>query len=149
MTFRHKCRSFFNAIWRGVGRLHRGPDGRAIRRYSCATIFSLRFEENRGWGSCGGGVEALDPVTRHRLIAHWLRVSQREMPWQPIESFTIVWTNKAAYEGQLGKIIESERYKLNSSVESLRNRGFLREVEVAMPRLALAIECDITPCPLE
>ena len=86
-------------------------------------IFSLRFEENRGWGSCGG-VEALDPVTRHRLIAHWLRVSQREMPWQPIESFTIVWTNKAAYEGQLGKIIESERHKLNSSVESLRNRGF-------------------------
>jgi hypothetical protein len=60
-----------------------------------------------------------------------------------------VWTNKAAYEGQLGKIIESERHKLNSSVESLRNRGFLREGEVAMPRLALAIECDITPCPLE
>ena len=27
-TFRDKWRSFFNAIWRGVGRLHRGPDGR-------------------------------------------------------------------------------------------------------------------------
>jgi hypothetical protein len=28
VTFRDKWRSFFNAIWRGVGRLHRGPDGR-------------------------------------------------------------------------------------------------------------------------
>ena len=27
MTFRDKWGAFFNAIWRGVGRLHRGPDG--------------------------------------------------------------------------------------------------------------------------
>jgi len=111
-------------------------------------IFSQRRKENEGWGSCGG-VEALDPATRHRLIAYWLGVSERDMSWQPTESFNIVWTNRAAYELQLGKIIESERHKLHSTVESLRHQGLLKENELAMPQLAVTIKCDMTPFPLQ
>lgn len=111
-------------------------------------IFFQRFKENEGRGSCGGGVEALNPSTRHRLLAHWLGVPEREMSWQPVESFTIVWTTNTAYQNQLGKIIESERLKLYGTVESLRHQGFLRKDEEAMPRLVLTIRCDIKPCPL-
>jgi hypothetical protein len=31
------------------------------------------------------------------------------MPWQLVDSFTIMWTDETAYQRQLGKIIESER----------------------------------------
>jgi len=112
-------------------------------------IFSQRRKENDGWGSCGGGVEALDPATRHRLIAYWLRVPERDMSWQPTESFTIRWTNKTAYEAQLGKIIESERRKLYDTVETLRHQGLLKKEELAMPHLEVMIRCDMTPCPLQ
>jgi hypothetical protein len=112
-------------------------------------IFLQRFKENEGRGSCGVGVEALNPSTRHRLLAHWLGTPEREMSWQPIDSFTIVWTNSTAYRDQLGKIIESERLKLYDTVESLRHRGLLRGDEEAMPRLVVTIQCDIKPCPLQ
>jgi hypothetical protein len=110
-------------------------------------IFSERFRENEGRGSCGG-VEALDPATRHRLIAHWLGVPDREMSWQPVDSFTIVWSDETAYRARLGEIVESERRKLYGTVESLRHRGLLQEGEPAMPRLEVTIRCDMTPCPL-
>ena len=127
---------------------NRGVSGPVVVDLDGDQIFSQRIKENDGWGSCGG-VEALNPSTRHRLLAHWLGISEREMPWQPVDSFIIVWTNNTAYQSQLGKIIESERLKLHGTVEALRHRGLLREHEVAMPRLVLQIECDITPCPLE
>jgi len=112
-------------------------------------IYSQRHIENQGWGSCGNGVEPLDPLTRHRLIAHWLGISEHAMSWQPIEAFTIIWINKDDYERQLGKITESERMKLNGTVESLRQRGFLPESQFVMPRLIMTIQCDMKPCPLQ
>lgn len=112
-------------------------------------IFFRRLKENEGWGSCGGGVEALNPSTRHRILAHWLGVPENEMSWKPVEAFTIVWTNNTAYQNELGKIIGSERLKLYDTVEALRHRGFLRENEEAMPRLVVTIRCDIKPCPMQ
>lgn len=112
-------------------------------------IVSRRFEENRPWGSCDG-VEWLDPSTRHRLIAHWLGVQEKDMSWQPVESFTIVWTDKAAYQRQLGEITEAQREKLHVTVERLRQRGLLTEAEAATvsPRLIVTVQCEIDPCPL-
>jgi hypothetical protein len=89
-----------------------------------------RFEENRPWGSCFG-VQGLDPSTRHRLIAHWLGVSDDAVPWQAVEPFDIVWTNKAAYERELGAIVESQRTKLRATVRALHKRGFLTKAEAA------------------
>jgi hypothetical protein len=112
-------------------------------------IVSRRVKENGGWGSCYG-VQDLNPSTRHRLIAHWLGVTEKEMSWQPVEGFTIVWTGKAAYQRQLGEITEAQRAKLHASVEALRQRGLLTESEAAMvaPRLIVTIQCEIEPCPL-
>ena len=112
-------------------------------------IASRRFEENLHPGSCYG-VRDLNSSTRHELIAHWLGVPEQEMTWQPVMPFTIVWTNKDAYQWQLGKIIESQREKLHATVEALRQRGFLKEGEATMiaPRLVVTIQCDIKPCPL-
>jgi len=112
-------------------------------------IVSVRVKENGGWGSCYG-VEWPNASTRHRLIAHWLGVKEKEMSWQPVEDFTIVWTDKAAYQTQLGEITETQREKLHSTVESLRQRGFLTEDEAAMvaPRLIVNVQCEIEPCPL-
>lgn len=116
-------------------------------------IYALRVEENAGWGSCKGNeeeVEELDAVTRHRLIAHWLGIQDKDMRWKPAEQISIVWTNKAAYERRLGAAIELQRHRLRATVETLRQRGFLTEsdAETTAPRLVVTIGCDIKPCPL-
>jgi hypothetical protein len=113
-------------------------------------IVSFRAKENDGWGSCGGGIEMLSPSTRHRLIAHWLGVNDKQMSWQPVEDFRIVWTGKAAYQRQLGNIVEGQRAKLHATVEALHQRGLLTDREAAMvaPRLIVKVDCEIKPCPL-
>lgn len=112
-------------------------------------IVSVRIKENGGWGSCYG-VQWLDSSTRHKLIAHWLGVKETEMSWQPVEGFTIVWTDKAAYQRQLGEITEGQREKLRATVDALRQRGLLTEGEAVTvaPRLIVNVQCEMKPCPL-
>ena len=112
-------------------------------------IYYRRYEENGGWGSCNS-VQWLNPTTRHRIIAHWLGIPEREMTWQPVESFTIVWTDKASFQRKLGEIVEAQQEKLRATVESLRQRGFQRDGEAAnlSPRLLVTVQCEIEPCPL-
>ncbi|MFZ1085799.1 MAG: hypothetical protein WAN35_12615 [Terracidiphilus sp.] len=113
-------------------------------------IYYRRYEENGGWGSCNF-VQGLNPLTRHRIIAYWLGVKEKEMSWQPVENFTIVWTDKAAYQRQLGEIVDTERVKLRATVEALHQRGFLKESETKnlIPRLLVSVQCEIDPCPLD
>jgi hypothetical protein len=113
-------------------------------------ITSRRWPADSGGGSCNDFVEDLDSVTRHRLIAHWLGVPDKDMPWQPVMSTTIVWAGKADYERRLGRIVESQREKLRATVSALRQRGFLTDYGAARvaPRLSVVVKCDITPCPL-
>jgi hypothetical protein len=112
-------------------------------------IVSRRIEQNSAWGSCHG-IESLDPSTRHRLIAHWLGVNEKDMSWQTVERFTIVWTDKAAYQQKLGEITEAQRVKLHATVETLRQRDLLTKDEAATiaPRLIVNVRCEIDPCPL-
>lgn len=112
-------------------------------------IVSVRVAENGGWGSCHA-VQWLDPSTRHKLIAHWLGVKDTDMAWQPIEGTTIIWTDKAAYQRQLGEITDAQREKLHATVDALRQRGLLSEREAGMvgPRLIVTVQCEIKPCPL-
>jgi hypothetical protein len=113
-------------------------------------IYSWRVKENGGGGMCAsGGVQPLNPQTRHRLLAYWLGISESEMQWQPVENFTIVWTNKIASQGQLGAIVESQRQKLDATVRALRHLGFLRGDEAAMPRLVVTVQCEMAPCPVQ
>jgi len=113
-------------------------------------IVSTRFEENGGAGTCYG-VKWPDASTRHRLIAHWLGVSEKDMSWQPAEGFTIVWAGKADYQKRLGEITEAQREKLQGTVAALRQRGLLTETEAATvaPRLVVSVQCAIEPCPLD
>lgn len=116
-------------------------------------IASRRIDESKGWGSCFG-ILWLNPVTRHRLIAHWLGLPAKNMPWQPLEQFTIVWQDKADYQQQLGTIIESERQKLQATVSALQQKGLLTagatgmNFKPAFPKLSVTINCEIKPCPL-
>lgn len=112
-------------------------------------IYYRRSEENGGWGSCNG-VQWLNPATRHKIIAYWLGVPEKEMTWQPVELFTIVWTTKTEYQRQLGEIVDAERGKLNATVVALRQRGLIKEDEAARyaPKLIVAVRCEIDPCPL-
>ena len=126
-----------------------GADARLLVDLDGDRIAFRRFEENCPLGSCSG-VEWLDPTTRHRLIAYWLGVKDKEMSWQPVERITIVWTNTADYKRQLADIVESHREQLHATVEALRHRGLLRadEAEAWAPKLVVNIQCDIKPCPL-
>jgi hypothetical protein len=112
-------------------------------------IVFRRFEAYGGWGSCNA-VDDLNPYTRHRLIAYWLGIPVKEMTWQPVELRTIQWTGAAAYQRQLGEIIESQRQKLSTTVEALHQRGLMSEgeAETYAPRLVVTIHCEIKPCPL-
>jgi hypothetical protein len=117
-------------------------------------IVSHRFDMDKGWGSCDG-VRPLNPATRHLLIAHWLGVTSKDMPWQPEAQFTIVWKDKADYQQQLGMLVESERQKLQSTVFALHKKGLLANGATgvswrkpAFPKLAMTIKCEIKPCPL-
>jgi hypothetical protein len=112
-------------------------------------IISRRFEENHHPGSCYG-VQPLNSSTRSKLIAHWLGIQQKDMPWKPAELFTIRWTNNEAYQKQLGEITAAEHAKLSTTVEELRQRGLLTEYEAASvtPRLVVTVHCDINPCPI-
>jgi hypothetical protein len=114
-------------------------------------IVSRRFDENAPWGSCYG-VEPLDPVTRHRLIAFWLGKRVNDMSsWQPVDNFTIVWSDRAGYDAELGKIVEGQREKLKATVQTLQQRGYLTESAASglMPRLVITAECEMEPCPLQ
>jgi hypothetical protein len=115
-------------------------------------IVAFRRQKNLGWGSCGDvEIEPLDSVTRHRLIAYWQGVPDKDMAWQPVKRFTIVWAGKAAYEQRLGQIVETERAKLRATVRALQGKGLLPDGESApMLQLVVNIQCDISdinPCP--
>ena len=114
-----------------------------------------RYVENEGHGSCSG-VDYLNPVTRHRLIAHWLGVDHRAMTWHPTESAEIVWTNLAAYQQQLGALIDAQRTKLKATYDTLLERKLLQPSpyypvsgDQGAPRLTVTIHCKIKPCPID
>ncbi len=113
-------------------------------------IVARRFAENGGWGSCNG-VENLDDVTRHRLLAYWLGMKPVEMSWQPTSEVAIVWTDQASYEGKLGALVNEERKKMVGAVKELESRSLLSEEQVdsISPKITVSIECDITPCPVK
>jgi hypothetical protein len=108
-----------------------------------------RVATNSGWGTCSY-VGRLDPVTRHKLLAYWLGVKPVDMKWQPIVDKTIVWTDEAAYERQLGAIVAAERAKLHATAMALRDRNLLTDddLRIATPRLVVNIRCEIDPCPV-
>jgi hypothetical protein len=107
-------------------------------------------KEKGGGAMCANGaVQPLDSQTRHRLLAYWLGISEGKGSWKPVENFTIVWTNKIAYQRQLGAIVESKHHKLDATVEASRHQGLLRADEAAMPRLVVTVQCEMAPCPLQ
>jgi hypothetical protein len=113
-------------------------------------IAAQRLDENAGWGSCYG-VKPLDSVARHRLIAFWLGVRVVDMSWQPVETFTIVWSDRASYDAELGRIVEGQREKLKATVQTLQRDGYLTESAASglTPRLVVTVTCEIDPCPLQ
>lgn len=120
----------------GTELLHLGED----------TIQYFRHQVNGGWGSCGG--LSLTPWMRHHILAYMLDIPPEKMPWSTSETRLIVWEGKAAYEQQLGHILEGERTKLQQTVLELRQRGLLLNNEYAMPRLSVTIQCSVDPCPV-
>jgi hypothetical protein len=74
-----------------------------------------------------------------------------DMSWHPVDNFTIVWSDRAGYDAELGKIVEGQREKLKATVQTLQQRGYLTESAASglMPRLVVTVTCEIDPCPLQ
>lgn len=106
-----------------------------------------RYIATHGHGSCYL-VQPLNAATRHLLIAHFLEVSAKDMPWHPEESAAILWQGRATYSRQLGRVVEAEQKKLRQTVFQLRQRGLLRADQDVMPKFSLEVKCMIKPCPL-
>ncbi len=109
-----------------------------------------RTDTRQGGGTCHA-IEWLDSTTRHRIIAYWLGIKPVKMKWQPTVEKTIVWTDKTAYERQLGALTEAEHAKLHATAVALNARGLLQadQVNNVSPRLVVKIQCEIDPCPLK
>jgi hypothetical protein len=118
-----------------------------------------RHQENLGFGTCVSGegvVEYLSPITRHRLIAHWLGISPKDMSWQPNENATIIWTNLNGYHRQLGKIINDHLNQLQATADALQQRSLLKLSNITVPlteyasppHLIVTVTCAISPCPV-
>jgi hypothetical protein len=123
-------------------------------------IAARRFKENHPLDK-RSFVQGLNPVTRHMLIAYLLGVHPKDMPWKPMERFSIQWTDKAAYQRQLGEIIGTQSEKIQTTVDALHARNLLLDrpslftdkyLEVwgdqLRPRIVVKIQCNINPCPL-
>jgi hypothetical protein len=115
-----------------------GEDRIASERYASTSSGS--------WSS----VEPLNARTRHRLLAFWLGIPAQEMTWQPRVFRDVYWKGRAAYQRQLGSIVEAERAKLRVTVSELKQRGLLTDAEAAevMPGLQVTVHCEIKPCPI-
>ncbi len=112
-------------------------------------IASRRFAENAPWGTCHR-VQWLNPATRYQLVEYWLGGCEQRIPWGPVKPVSIVWKNQAAYEQQLGALVEAQRENLQATVEALYERGVLTKSQTVTtaPRLVVTIKCDMKPCPL-
>jgi hypothetical protein len=112
-------------------------------------IYYDRSSENGGWGSCSGQeVQPLNAATRHRLLAYWLGVPEKEMTWKAHEVATILWTTQSEYENELGRVVNEHRRNLEATVKALVQKGLLKEEEQATPKLVVKFKCIIKPCPL-
>ncbi len=106
-----------------------------------------RQKENGGGGSCNG-VDPLNPVTRHRILAYWLGLDTAAMPWFPFQQREILWHSQADYDMQLGRMVDDETRTLRGTVNALYAKGLLSSADAAMPLLRIDVLCDIDPCPL-
>jgi len=61
-------------------------------------------------------------------------------------SRNIPWTTQSGYEQQLGSLVEAERQKLQTTVDSLIQHGLIQQGNP--PQLRVTVHCDIKPCPL-
>jgi hypothetical protein len=107
-----------------------------------------RIEETGGRGGCWNYEP--DASFRHELLAYWLGVKPLEMPWQPEESYNVLWTTKSAYERELGSILETSRGKMLDTLQQLKTRHLFDErmSHGRFPQMSVSVVCEIHPCPL-
>ena len=111
------------------------------------SIIWNRHKENGGFGSCSG-VEPLDAATRHRMLAYWLGIDAKQMPWSPFQQREILWHSQAEYELQLGRIVDGETWALRGTAQALYAKGLLSSADTATPLLRIKVLCDMDPCPI-
>lgn len=106
-----------------------------------------RIEETGRRGECWN--DESDASFRHELLAYWLGVKPLEMPWQPEESYNVLWTTKSAYEGELGSILETSRSKMLETLQQLKTRHLFDErmANGSFPQISVSVVCEIRPCP--
>lgn len=93
-----------------------------------------------GWGSCFG-VEPLNDVNRHHLLAAMLGIPDNAMPWSEMQEVTLHWQSQQKFLSDLKNEIASEEANLSASVEALHKKGLLTksEAESVRPKLRITI----------
>ncbi len=127
---------------------HHAPGEIPVVDLGGRSVVAQRHEEGSGWGACNGGQS--EATLRQQLIAYWLGINPRDMPWQLDKSLTISWTTRSAYERELGSLVEKQRAKMMDTFLKLQTLGLLnrQSSDAMVPRLLIEIECDIDPCPI-
>ncbi|HEY5055325.1 MAG TPA: hypothetical protein VII58_04150 [Acidobacteriaceae bacterium] len=106
-------------------------------------------EENSPGGTCHG-LRGLDQGLRHTIVAHWLKQPPKTMQWQVAQTVPVVWTNRAAFDLEVGRLIESEEENFATMANDLGQAGLLSQEEATWvrPKLVVRVVCDIDPCPI-
>ena len=97
------------------------PGGETLIQLASDRISWTRHSIFAGWGSCYF-VQKLNDITRHRLLAFWLHLDPRDMPWQPTQIVPIVFTTEAIYLQELGATVEKQRHILSQTAAEIRKR---------------------------
>jgi hypothetical protein len=116
-----------------------------IAQIGSHTITAERVDANEAGGECSS--ERGEGAFRHELIAYWLGMDPADMPWMAEDSRAIVWSTQEGYERELGTVMEQQRLKMLDSYQRLRERGLLEALPE--PRVVVAVQCGIDPCPLK
>ena len=91
--------------------------------------------------------EPLGPLTRHRLLAEMLQVSDESMPWSAQMNLTLPWMDDREFLLRLTDQIHSGETRLRATVSALFQKGFLTKSQMAAtrPRFTVLIFDDRQP----
>ena len=89
----------------------------------------------------------LNAVTRHRLLAEMLQVSDESMPWSAQMRLTLPWVDDRQFLRGLTDEVHFDETRLRATVSALFQKGFLTKSQMAAtrPRLAVLVFDDRQP----
>jgi hypothetical protein len=103
-----------------------------------------RVEANAQPNYCYSPLPLNYPLTRHRLLAQMLGISDAKMTWQAQESGSLGWVSDKQFLSELGAQVAQEETRLRETVRKFYAKGLLTktQAETTRPKLSIIVYDD-------